>query len=109
LNTTVLCDRHKTSSKQEATKVTGFDWDEVKRQWEGTKQVFDGKAVYHPASGQYVPIPPEAVPEPLPPDVLQPGPNSTEGRLAHLQMLVATGAITQAEAAEQRRRILQGI
>ena len=95
----------------------GFDYDELKRHWDGAKQAYKGDAIYDPRSGDYVPIAPAQLPTadgdgPIgsaPGGLGAAGPNSTEARLAHAQMLVATGAITADEGAELRRRILQGL
>jgi len=86
-----------------------FDWDRLKKEWDGTKQVFSGDAVYNPLSGEYVPIGPAARPENPPADLSQMGPNSTEARLAHIEILVRNGSITDAEGAEARSRILNGL
>jgi hypothetical protein len=88
---------------------SGFDWEELKRQWNGTRQVINRGAVYNPLSGQYVPIPPGTAPTNAPADLALAGPNSTEARLAHVQILVSAGIITAQEGSDARDRILHGL
>jgi len=87
----------------------GFDWERLKGEWNGSKEVLKGNAIWNPLTQQYVDIQPDTVPVPAPPDLSQPKPNSTEARLAHIQMLVANGIITEQEGAEARRHVLQGV
>lgn len=79
----------------------GFDWDELKRHWDGGIEVFKGNKIYNPFNGEYVDAKPGTVPS-VPPSG---GPNSVETRLAHVEALRANGVITDEEAAEARKRI----
>ncbi len=87
----------------------GFDWNELKRQWEGAGGVFDGTKIWDPFRREYIPVPPAAVPARPAPTLSVPGPNSTDARLQHVAMLRASGIITDQEAAELNRRITSGM
>lgn len=87
----------------------GFDWNRLKQEWKGSREVLQGNALWDPFNQDHVQIRRETIPEKLPEDLTQPKPNSTEARLAHIQMLVANGIITEQEGAEARKRVLAGM
>jgi hypothetical protein len=87
----------------------GFDWDRLKAEWNGSKEVLKGDAIWNPLTQEYVKIQPGTDRLPPPPDLSEPKPNSTEARLAHIQILVANGIITEQEGAEARKRVLEGM
>jgi hypothetical protein len=87
----------------------GFDWDALKDEWDHSKRVLDGTEIYNPMTKTYVPIKPEIIPQTPPDDLTRSGPNSTEARLAHIEILVANGSISAQDGAEARARVLQGL
>ena len=87
----------------------GFNWDELKKQWGGATGVFDGTKIWDPFRREYIPVPPKVVPPSPDPTLSAAGPNSTNARLQHVEMLRASGVITDQEAAELRRRITSGM
>jgi hypothetical protein len=82
----------------------GLDYNKLKAHWDGGIAAAKGDAIYNPLTGKYVPTGGQ-----LPPELQKQGPNSTEARLAHVQVLVASGVITAQEGAEVRKRILEGL
>lgn len=87
----------------------GYDHDEFMKHWKGGLSSLKGQTVYDPMTQNYIPVPPSAMPSNPPAGLSQPGPNSTEQRLAHIQLLVAAGSITAQEGAEARDRVLRGM
>jgi hypothetical protein len=87
----------------------GFDYDELKRQWDGARAALQGQAIWDPFTRTYVPVPPAAIPSGPPSGLTTPGPNSTDARLQHVAILRAQGIITDQEAAELSRRITSGM
>jgi hypothetical protein len=87
----------------------GDIWDKFKQAGDDTIAVFNGEKIWDPWRQEYIPVPPRYVPAEPAPDLYEPGPNSTDARLQHIQMLVDTGRITEQEAAELRRRVTSGI
>jgi hypothetical protein len=85
--------------------TAGFDPDKFLEHLMGAVEVVRGNKIYNPFTGEYVSVRPETIP----PVLSQPGPNSTESRLAHVQTLVANGIITKEQGDEVAKRILASI
>ena len=86
-----------------------MSWGDFKQAWDDSKQVLKGTKIWDPLEQKYVDIQPQAMPAKPVPDLSEPGPNSTEARLQHIEILVANGSITEQQGKEQTDRILQGI
>jgi hypothetical protein len=76
----------------------------------GAIKSLKGETIWDPKTGTYVPIQPGTV-EPHEAALLSGGPasNSTEARLAYINVLVKNGIITAQEGAEARERVLEGL
>ncbi len=85
------------------------DYGDFKRQWDGAIQALKGNAVWDIHTRSYIPLPAAAIPANPAPTLSVPGPNSTDARLQHVQMLLAVGSITDQDAAFLRKQITSGM